>query len=673
MEESEKVEEELMGLKLKRSVLLGKSKVGRGICTPPPTFKTFEPHFQQKTVINFDAENTDINDSNYCINVGFNSEVTARQLGANLWQILPHLNAIYKMNRNNYNNSNYNNKGFGKEENLGFGVDEKSVDDDVQDDNQPVSTGSFHRQIAASLIRHHRAVDRNGRALQPVSPASYSSSLEITPYNHAASTSSSLEYKGRMVDPSHNLKTSTELLKVLNRIWCLEEQHASNISVTKALKTDLDNARTRIKELLREKQMDRQVMDSLMKQVSEQKLNRKNIEQDRLQSGLQSVRQELQDERKLRKRSESLHRKMAREISEMKSSFSKALNELERERHARILLEDLCDEFAMGIRDYEHELRSTKYRNDKEQAQREHVLDGLILHISEAWLDERVQMKLAEQIRKDRGEMSTVVDKLRPEIETFLKARQTVDPTKSAKGSGLRRGSLESYNLNEATSAPKNADDEESIDSESNCFELNKNLGGESSNGITHTRNIDEFEENDVEERARIDIAKRNGESHVMNNGRNVTGLQARFEKHMSRRKLHDGKTQKDASHESTNQNGLGEEELLERRSKRFGNRGGKSNHLLDNLLRNNSSSFEGERIHPVSDLPEESHGLFSLAGPASPVKKWESKILSQDPEMSESSTRWSTGPRENTLKARLLEARLEGRNLQTKGSKGSA
>ncbi|XP_074274584.1 uncharacterized protein LOC141598735 [Silene latifolia] len=42
----------------------------------------------------------------------------------------------------------------------------------------PVSTGSFQRQIAASLIRPHRAVDRNGRALQPMSPASYSSFME---------------------------------------------------------------------------------------------------------------------------------------------------------------------------------------------------------------------------------------------------------------------------------------------------------------------------------------------------------------------------------------------------------------------------------------------------------------------------------------------------------------
>ncbi|KAL9245392.1 hypothetical protein vseg_019053 [Gypsophila vaccaria] len=654
MKEREKYEEEeFMGLKLKKpGILVGKSK---GVCTPPLIWNNTFQHQLEKDS-NFVAEN-----SNFV--VGFHSSaavsVSARQLGANLWQIFPHFNSIAKMNRH-CNNSK------GNEQN------HEQVEDDVPSDDQPVSTGSFHRQIAASLIRHHRAVDRNCRALQPVSPASYSSSMEITAYNPAVSPSSSMEYKERIVDPNHSLKTSTELLKVLNRIWCLEEQHASNMSVTKALKTELGNARTRIKELLREKQMDRQVIDGLMKQVSEHKLVRKNVEQDRLQSALQSVRQELEDERKLRKRSESLHRKMAREISEVKSSFSKALNELERERHARTVLEELCDEFAMGIRDYEQELRFLKYRNDKEQVPREHVLDNLILHISEAWLDERVQMKLAENNGKDKGEMNTVVDKLRPEIETFLKAQQTTDPTKYTKGSRLRRGSLESYPLNEATSAPRYADDDndDESDEEFNCFELKKNIGGEYCNGIAHTKVVNNPEERGVEETLRIHTAKRDGESNEVNNTHNnVSGLQARFEKHMARMILHNGNTQKV---ESANQDGLPDGGLLERSSKRYGNRG-KSNHLLDNLLRNNSSSIEGERIHPVSDLPDDSPGHFLLAGPASPVKKWEPKILSQDPEISESSSRWSKGPRENTLKARLLEARLEGRNLQPNVSKGSA
>lgn len=49
---------------------------------------------------------------------------------------------------------------------------------------QPASASSLRRYIAASLIQHHRSVDRNGHAyaLQPVSPASYaSSSFEVPP------------------------------------------------------------------------------------------------------------------------------------------------------------------------------------------------------------------------------------------------------------------------------------------------------------------------------------------------------------------------------------------------------------------------------------------------------------------------------------------------------------
>lgn len=631
---------------------MGKKKSRGGICTPPPTW-TFEPHFQQKDPNNNNITNiTHFSSHN---NIG-SSSLTARQLGANLWEVLPHLHSLARMNNSRKGGPGFSRVGNGTAQ-KNKGLEMQTLMEDPHDDasdEQPVSTGSFHRQIAASLMRHHRSVDRNGHAMQPVSPASFSSSMEVTPYNPAATPSSSLDYKGRLGDPSYSLKTSTELLKVLNRIWSLEEQHASNVSLVKTLKTELDNARTRIKQLLREKQIDRQVIDDLMKQVTEHKLVRKNMEQDRAQSALRSVREELEDEKKLRKRSESMHRKLAREMSDMKSSFSKALNELERERRARILLEDLGDEFALGIRDYEQELRSLQY---KEHVHRDHV-DSLVLHISEAWLDERVQMKLAEELRKDVGEKCMIVDKLRPEIETFLKARQTLD--NNGKGSGLRRQSLESFPLNEATSAPQNPDDDDdddgnSIDSDSHCFELNKNLCGDYSNGI-HSKIVDNSIERGLEE-----TIKRKGESQEVNNDRSLSSLQARFEKHMARVVSSNGNT----PHKPVDQEGIGEAGLLERRSKRFGNWGGSTNHMLDNLLRTNSSSIEGERIHPETD--------YLVAGPASPVKKWDSNIISQDPEMSESSSRWPrVGPKGNSLKAKLLEARLEGRNSQLKGSKGS-
>ncbi|MCL7036845.1 hypothetical protein MKW94_008559, partial [Papaver nudicaule] len=40
------------------------------------------------------------------------------------------------------------------------------------------SAGSLRRHIEASLMKHHHSIERNSHALQPVSPASYSSSTE---------------------------------------------------------------------------------------------------------------------------------------------------------------------------------------------------------------------------------------------------------------------------------------------------------------------------------------------------------------------------------------------------------------------------------------------------------------------------------------------------------------
>jgi len=45
--------------------------------------------------------------------------------------------------------------------------------------HQPASASSLRRHIAASLMQH-RAIERNDHALQPLSPASYGSSMEVS-------------------------------------------------------------------------------------------------------------------------------------------------------------------------------------------------------------------------------------------------------------------------------------------------------------------------------------------------------------------------------------------------------------------------------------------------------------------------------------------------------------
>ncbi|RID65995.1 hypothetical protein BRARA_D01161 [Brassica rapa] len=334
---------------------------------------------------------------------------------------------------------------------------------DPSPDHQPESAGSLRRQIGQVLMKHHQSLERNNHALQPVSPASYGSSLEVAPYNKAVTPSSSLEFRGRQSrEPQYNLKTSTELLKVLNRIWSLEEQHAANISLIKSLKTELAHSRVRIKELLRYQQADRHELNGVVKQLAEENLSRKNKEVERIQS----VRKELEDERKLRKRSESMQRKLARELSEVKSSLSECVKEVERGNKSKKMVEILCDEFAKGIKSYEEEFHGLRHKNGAGREER----DQMVLHIAESWLDERMQMRL-------EGGGEDVLDKLGVEIETFLQAK--------------RRSSLESVPFNALSAPPRDMEcEEDSGASDSNCFELKKPV--ESRVNETETNKDDE-------------------------------------------------------------------------------------------------------------------------------------------------------------------------------------
>ncbi|KAE8708020.1 hypothetical protein F3Y22_tig00110357pilonHSYRG00016 [Hibiscus syriacus] len=70
---------------------------------------------------------------------------------------------------------------------------------------------------------------------------------QVAPYNSASTPSGSLGFKETIEGSSgYKVKTSMELLKVLKRIWALEDQHVSSV---KALKTELDFSLARIQEL----------------------------------------------------------------------------------------------------------------------------------------------------------------------------------------------------------------------------------------------------------------------------------------------------------------------------------------------------------------------------------------------------------------------------------------
>ncbi|KAK7389872.1 hypothetical protein VNO78_25168 [Psophocarpus tetragonolobus] len=627
----------LMVEKLREGGFVGKKG---GPSTPPPTWRLELPSQQN----GIDKVQEFLNFST--------STLSARKLCANLWEVLPHQQLhtpLVKMNkfgttlrrRRRVRRLLHHTKDTGSEVNSNNQLAEPPGT--PSDSDQPASSSSSRRHVTASLIQHRRSVERNGCALQPVFPASYSSSEEMAPYQCAVTPTSSVDFKGTIGQSSYSFKTSTELLKVLNRIRSLEEQQASNISVVKTLKTELDRSKAQIKELLREKQMNRQELENLIKQITLDKLIRKNKEHGRIKAAVLSIKEELEDERRLRQHSENLHRKLARELSEVKSSFSGCLRNLERERKARILLENLCDEFAKGIRDYEQEVHSLRRSSEKGQHQVKgdnNSLDRLILHISEAWLDERMQMKLARS-DCDLIERNSIVDKLGFDIETFLHARRSVDlkrygysSPKELKEIHPCQHSSDSFPLKDAGSAPHNMAQKDSIDTD---FFEPKRTNGEGLQRLSSRlqANMDRNISYDDNERFFV-------ERKLSEMGEDRTALLSEEAKY---------------DPQESNRSWI-------RRD---------SNHRPDFLVGNSSLSSEGDKVYPESICKEDSCVHSAVTANGSPLKLWKSKLSVSDFDKSESSTILHKGVKENTLMAKLLEARLEGQKSRPRASKSTS
>lgn len=466
--------------------------------------------------------------------------------------------------------------------------------------------------------------------------------IQMAPYNPAVTPGSSIELRGRIGDPNYGFKTSTELLKVLNRIWTLEEQHASNVSLVKAMKNELDHARGKIKELLRDQQANRHEINDLMKQISQDNnlANKKSKEQERVEAALQSVRDELEDERKLRKRSESLHRKLARELFEIKVSFSTTVKDLEKEKKSSDLLEELCDEFAKSIRKYAKQMHDVKQNSEKDwNGIGSH--DNLILHVAESWLDER------EQRRDPGAERASIVDKLRPEIETFLTTRQTpkidnMDTIDHHKESRLRRRSLES--IPEIGTAP-----EDSAFSDSRYAERNKA-------GPSH-----------YEEQEELALNRRR-------KGQSPPSIQM-SEPQTTPREI-DLQVMKASEATPGEISMLQKSEIYDsyQKKKSYDEEGHGSNSktvdkLISELLLSEGGSFPTE----YDDYKEAaSSNTSTLKRNASPVRQWMTRMKSPDPRISESSSKMQS-VRENSLKAKLLEPKSKGQRSRLKILKGSS
>lgn len=142
---------------------------------------------------------------------------------------------------------------------------------------------------------------------------------------------------------------SQELLKVFSQIRLLEEQHHCSLNLTTALHAELLQAHARVRELEQQNNnpqqrnnnnsvvQARREVESLMKKFSQEKLAWKL----KAKENLNTVQSQLEDERAARHRLENANRQLTKELIEAQSAATKAAQELERERKARQLIEEV--------------------------------------------------------------------------------------------------------------------------------------------------------------------------------------------------------------------------------------------------------------------------------------------------------------------------------------------
>ncbi|EOA22062.1 hypothetical protein CARUB_v10002602mg [Capsella rubella] len=235
--------------------------------------------------------------------------------------------------------------------------------------------------------------------------------------------------KARLKNVSDGLTTSRELVKVLKRIGELGDDHkTANKRLNSALLCELDRARSSLKHLMSE-------FDA------EEEEKRRLIER---------LQEEAAVERKLRQRTEKMNRRLGRELAEAKETERKMKEEMEREKRAKNVLEEVCDELAKGIGD------------DKKEMEKEREM----MHIADVLREERVQMKLTEA-RHEFEEKHAAVERLKKEL------RRVFDGGDGEVSSEIRRV-LETL---DGSGSDEDDDDEEEEESDLKSIELNMESG----------------------------------------------------------------------------------------------------------------------------------------------------------------------------------------------------
>ncbi|KAK4432592.1 hypothetical protein Salat_1021400 [Sesamum alatum] len=461
----------------KRAILVGKSRAGLGIglggsrsSTPVPTWRTT-------------PMKSAIDSPKYSQSGKSTQPVSARRLAATLWEMneMPspkmsesNLELMKQQQKKNGSKMVFKREkmqfGWGLHSGSGSGplpphLSDPSNSPTVSEKMDRSGTGG--RLRTPSISQRLRSAEENAAVFDSISNASF---MEVETRSRAPTSSGSVSGgRNRLKDISNALTTSKELLKIINRIWAHADQPSSSASVISALHAELERARLQVNQLSQEQRSDKNEINYLMKCFAEEKASWKNKEHQAIEAAIGSIAGELEIERKLRRRLESLNKKLGKELAEMKSSFMKAVQELESERRAREITEQVCDELARNVDEDRVEVENLKSESVKvhEEAEKEREM----LALADKLLEERAQVKLSEA-KHQVEEKNSAISKLRKQLEVFLGTKRDKDDRKATH---LSKSNISSDQKEQEDDDAIDDTKEDSVESDLHSIELNMN------------------------------------------------------------------------------------------------------------------------------------------------------------------------------------------------------
>lgn len=396
----------LHNYRFKRAILVG-NKTRKGIgsrsSTPVPTWKTTSLLRSGGVVESPKYESSK------------SRPVSARKLAATLWE----MNEMPKAMEEKM-------KIMKKKEKL-RSVVSGSLPPHLSDPSHSPVSERMDRSVAGSIQRRTPSVSQRHRLSEEtvgqVDSRSSASLMEIESRSQAQTPSGpAVGVRTRLKDVSNALTTSRELLKIIVRIWSHNDPPTSSASLVSALHAELERTRLQVNRLIKEQLSEQNEINFMVKCFAKEKASWKGKQQQAIEAAIESIAGELDTERKLRRRSESFNKKLGKELADTKAVLLKTVKELESEKRAREILEQVCDELASDIGGDRAEVEVLKRESAKahEEVEREREM----LQLADKLREERVQMKLSEA-KHQFEEKNAVVDKLRNQLEAFLRPKKT--------------------------------------------------------------------------------------------------------------------------------------------------------------------------------------------------------------------------------------------------------